>query len=304
MSGTRVFGVLLVRDEVDVVRLNVLHHLSFGCERILALDNGSSDGTQTVLRRLADRVPLAWTSDAGPYRQAELFTGLAQEAAAQGADWIVPLDADEFWIAPQGLEPVLEQQGPGAWEVERVEFIQRAGQERPSPEGLLTMTRRIETPLDPFETMDEFEAGRRSMFELEQGPKLLMRASAELEIGRGAHKAERLAGEIHPTGALTILHAPLRARACLDRKAEHGQRLERVGAPGLEGWQVRHWARRARSGTLDEGWAAHAYDADDTLRVGDRRVPLLRDDRLARALGRWVRSRPRQHLARALRRTY
>jgi glycosyltransferase involved in cell wall biosynthesis len=304
VSGTRVFGVLLVRDEVDVVRLNVLHHLSFGCERILALDNGSSDGTETVLRRLADRVPLSWTSDPGPYRQAELFTGLAQEATARGADWIVPLDADEFWIAPNGLPPVLERQGPGAWEVERVEFIQRVGQARPSPEGLLTMTRRIAEPLDPFDTMDQFEAGRRSMFELEQGPKLLLRASAELEIGRGAHKAAHLAGEIHPTGELEILHAPLRARACLDRKAEHGERLERVGAPGLEGWQVRHWAKRARSGTLDEGWAAHAYAADGTLHVGDRRVPLLHDERLARALGRWVRSRPRQLLARALRRTY
>ena len=303
MSGTRVFGVLLLRDEVDVVRLNVLHHLSFGCERILALDNGSSDGTRTVLQRLAERVPLAWTSDTGPYRQAELFTGLAREAATLGADWIVPLDADEFWVAPQGLEPLLAD-GPGAWEVDRVEFIQRVEQERPAPEGVLTMTRRIAEPVDAFDAIDEFEDGRRSMFELEQGPKLLLRASAELEIGRGAHKAEHLAGGIEPTEELTILHAPLRARSCLDRKAEHGERLERVGAPGLEGWQVRHWARRAREGTLDDGWAAHAYADDGTLHVGDRRVALLRDDRLARTLQRWVRTRPKQLVARVLGRTY
>ena len=41
-----------------------------------------------------------WTQDKGKYRQAEITTELAREAHSQGADWVIPIDADEFWYAP------------------------------------------------------------------------------------------------------------------------------------------------------------------------------------------------------------
>ena len=97
----------MVRDEVDIVRLCVLHHLTAGCERILVVDNGSSDGTTTVLRRLAKRTPVSWTFDPGPYAQDELMTGLVGEAARAGADWVLPLDADEFWTGEADLRAAL-----------------------------------------------------------------------------------------------------------------------------------------------------------------------------------------------------
>ena len=131
-----------------------------------------------------------------------------------------------------------------------------------------------------------------------------MRATPGLAIGRGAHEASGLAGTVAATRAATILHAPLRARACLERKAVHGDRLVQAGAEGLQGWQVRHWAAQARAGTLDEAWGAHAYDGRGTLQVGERRVPLVRDERLAVALRRWVRPPAKQLAARVLRKTY
>ena len=142
------------------------------------------------------------------------------------------------------------------------------------------------------------------MFEAKEAPKLAVRASPELEISRGAHAASGLLGSVEATDAVTILHAPLRARACLVRKAVHGDRLEDAGAEGIAGWQVRHWAALARAGTLDSAWEAHSYGEDDTLQVGPRRVPLVRDDRLAVTLTRWVRPAPKQLMARAMRRTY
>ena len=62
----RVFGILVVRNAVDAVRLCVLHHLCVGCERILVVDNGSSDGTTTVLRRLQTGTPLSFTGAIAP----------------------------------------------------------------------------------------------------------------------------------------------------------------------------------------------------------------------------------------------
>jgi hypothetical protein len=306
VSSARVIGVLVVRDEVDIVRLCVLHHLALGCGRILALDNGSSDGTATVLQRLAARVPLSWSSDVGPYRQHEFVTGLAQEARRLGADWILPLDADEFWISPGGLSAALScPSAHGAVEAARTELIQRRGRRRATPAGVLTLTMRVASPSDDDPAaIAQFQAGNRSMFEIAQGPKLAMRLTPDLAIDRGAHSASGLAGEVMPSRALTILHAPLRSRACLARKAVHGERLELAGAEGLQGWQVRQWASLARAGTLDAVWNAHAYDEQGMLQIGDRRLSLVRDRRLAMALKRWVRPPVTQFAARALRRTY
>jgi glycosyltransferase involved in cell wall biosynthesis len=297
--------VLLVRDEVDIVRLCVLHHLAAGCERILVLDNGSSDGTQTVLRRLAARVPISWSSDPGEFRQDELVTGLAQEATRAGADWILPLDADEFWVAPGGLAAALDRPSqPGALKVERDHFIQRRDQRRSTPAGVLSMTMRVAAPSKAAEAVDEFTSGRRSMFEVKVGGKLAMRASPNLVVDRGAHTASGLPALAVEATDVIILHAPLRSRACFAGKADHGERLERAGWQGTQGWHVRHWAARLGEGALDAEWAAHSYDGDGTLLVGTRRVPLVRDDRLASTLRRWVRSPAKQLVARALGRTY
>ena len=48
-----VWGVSIVRDEVDVVGLTVRHLLDQGVSRILVADNCSVDGTRELLRSLA-----------------------------------------------------------------------------------------------------------------------------------------------------------------------------------------------------------------------------------------------------------
>ena len=301
----RVWGVLVVRDEVDVIRICVLHHLALGCERILVLDNGSTDGTTTVLRRLAERVPLTWTSDPGAYHQGEFVTGLAREARRAEADWILPLDADEFWIAPRGLDAALDRsRETGGVRVDRVELVQRREQVGATPAGLMTMTMRAPAPSRGEAAIREFLAGERSLFEVRPDAKLALRPTRRLRVGRGAHGAVSMAGPVEDTDLLTILHAPLRSRACLARKAEHGERLEQAGYDADQGWQVRHWAASARAGTLDREWAAHAYDAGGAISVAGRRVPLVRDHRLADAVRRWVRPRPKQLAARLLQRSY
>ena len=148
----------------------------------------------------------------------------------------------------------------------------------------------------------EREAGTRSIFELGRSPKQAMRTSPDLVLDRGGHGGTGL--EDAASGAVTIFHAPLRFASCLERKAEHGERLEQIGCEGLEGWQVRHMAALARAGRLEDAWQAHAYSRDGTLTVGERSVSLEYDDRLAGTLGHLVRPRARQLAARVLRRTF
>ena len=96
-----VWGVSIVRDEVDVIGLTVRHLLDQGVSRILVADNCSVDGTRELLRSLARTTRrVAVVTDHEPaYYQSEKMTWLAHQAWRGGADWIVPFDADEFWFA-------------------------------------------------------------------------------------------------------------------------------------------------------------------------------------------------------------
>ena len=91
-------------------------------------------------------------STAGPYRMAELTNRLAAEARRQGADWVLPIDADEFFVAPAPLPQVLGASDAGALRIEVVNFVQRHRRRRPSERGLLTMDHR------PARTIAQAEA--------------------------------------------------------------------------------------------------------------------------------------------------
>lgn len=96
-----VWAVSMVKDEQDVVGFTIEHLLAEGVDRILVADNLSSDGTRAVLRGWAARAPVTILEDRlFAYYQADKMTHLARLAAARGAGWIVPFDADELWCAP------------------------------------------------------------------------------------------------------------------------------------------------------------------------------------------------------------
>src|SRR4028119_277959 len=126
----RVYGLLVARNEVDIIRTNVLYHLSLGLDRLLVVDNGSSDGTDRVLGELARDPRVRWTRDEGLFYHGHIATELAREAYGEGADWVVPIDADEFWYAPGGdLRGVLEQSEAGALGAAGWHALQRAARE-------------------------------------------------------------------------------------------------------------------------------------------------------------------------------
>lgn len=93
----------MVRDEADIIEVTVRHLRDEGVDRVLIADNLSRDGTRELLDDLGRSLPIDVVDDADPaYRQSEKMTELARRAAAAGADWIIPFDADEIWRARRG----------------------------------------------------------------------------------------------------------------------------------------------------------------------------------------------------------
>lgn len=96
----RCLAVLTVRNEAAFLLEWLAHHRACGFTDFLVFSNDCQDGTDTILDRL-DRLGLVThIRNDGPYDQGGIqFTALKQADKLQivkDADWILPLDVDEF----------------------------------------------------------------------------------------------------------------------------------------------------------------------------------------------------------------
>lgn len=257
----------MVRNEVDVIRANVLYHLSIGFDRLLIVDNGSTDGTRRALRRLSKDPRVRWTRDRGPFRQGDVFTELAREAYREGADWVAPVDADDFWHA-RGvpLRGILEETKATALRVRHIDFIQRREQLYSSPQALLHMTRRVSQPVDRARVPELLASQKLSYVETARLPKLISRSSEAIKIVKGAHTLRGIEGPIEDTDRILLLHAPLRSLAHLELRASSADRRFGTGAALGPGWHARRWQKLKRESGLEREWAANSY-ADGCLDV-------------------------------------
>ena len=161
-----VFGISIVRNEADILRVNILHHISVGIDRFIIIDNDSSDGTRQVLHALSAEHPIDWTRCRGAFLQSELTTELAREAFLRGADWVIPIDADEFWYAPRGdLRGVLARGRPQVlcrpgWSIS----FSVANRSMRRTHALLHMTMRAPHAIGPVHRVEELVETRKIAF--------------------------------------------------------------------------------------------------------------------------------------------
>ena len=100
VAAKRVLAITMVKNEQDIIESFVRHTLSFADE-LLVCDHQSTDATREILGNLkAEGLPLdIRTEYRAEYAQATFMNALLCEAAEQRqADFIVPLDADEFLL--------------------------------------------------------------------------------------------------------------------------------------------------------------------------------------------------------------
>jgi hypothetical protein len=286
-----IFAVMMVRNERDILPVNLRYHLDQGIDHILVADNGSTDGTAEILEEFAATNRVHVFARPGPFHQADTTTELAREAFLRGATWVLPIDADEFWHVPGGrLDDVLaDASEAGALEVQVVNFVQRREQEALDVRGLLTMTRRVPAPVGAAGDAAELvESGRVAFVEIRYPPKHVSRACITLRIGQGNHQVSGTDGPVTKSDAIVCLHAPLRAREALAiGKVEQGRRVEEVNHYLRQAWHVRRWRRLADEGAIDAEWAANSY-RDDSLDVCGQRHQLAVDTTLRDVVAPWI----------------
>lgn len=222
-----VVGVAMVRDEADVIE-GTLRHMADEVDWLLVADNNSVDGTGEILQQLRRELPLQWVDDPEPaYYQSAKMTALAEKAAADGATWIVPFDADELWYAPHRLADVL------AGQVEPIAYARLFNHLATGLDG---------NDRDPF----------RSMVYRQPEPAPLVKVAFRWEpgavIAQGNHDVQLPSGHLG-VPSLEIRHFPARSSAQWTRKGLNGSAAYRaaVDLPETDG---AHW--RAYGQLVDE----------------------------------------------------
>lgn len=96
----RFLAVLTVRNEAAFLLEWLAHHRAAGFTDFLVFSNNCQDGTDTMLDRLSEAKALTHLRNDGPYDARGIqFTALKQADRldiVRQADWILPLDIDEF----------------------------------------------------------------------------------------------------------------------------------------------------------------------------------------------------------------
>ena len=286
-----VYGISMIRNEADLVRLNVLYHLSLGVDRMLIVDNGSTDGTDGLLKSLSDRDSrVRWFRDDGPFLPSRVMTGLARQAFGEGADWVLPVDADEFWHAPGGdFRRVLETSRAGVLQAEAINFIQWREQRVSEPEALLHMTRRAAAPVGPHgHAQDLVESGEIAFVEKVYPTKCLARPSQEIYIETGHHRIDGVEGTTRRTDELVCLHAPIRSRDALAERIRSSARAAEAGRKQGQGRNRRRLADLNSETAIEREWAANSYEGDH-LDINGERHPVVFDPHLRNAVAPFLR---------------
>ena len=100
MSPFKIYSLLLVKNEADVIRDSLLAAAEWS-DKVIVMDNGSQDGTLEIVQELAAQHPriVAFMQYTGGFRiglRAKAFKAFRHEMTRNDW-WCVRLDADEFF---------------------------------------------------------------------------------------------------------------------------------------------------------------------------------------------------------------
>lgn len=202
---------LLIRDEDDILRENLLYHLSQGIDFFIVTDNLSVDNSPNILREFESQgvVHLINEKDDN-YSQAIWVTRMARLAKSKfNADWVINSDADEFWWPKNGsikstLEKISEKYG--VINVPRHNFVPR-----------------VDTAMQILEFMVVRHVQSQNSLGQTLPSKICHRGLEDVEIQQGDHSVSSSSElMIFPESPFEIFHFPIRTYARFENKIAKG----------------------------------------------------------------------------------
>ena len=267
---------LLVRDEADIIRTNIEFHLAQGVDAVIAIDNGSRDGTREILDDYARaNVAVVFDEPGRDYAQSTWVTRAALHARDEmGADWIINSDADEFWAAPGTTLKQVARTAKAPQLICTRRNMLCAHEELNGGKSPAELVYRVarNVPLAPLADIyvDPLPA---PYFYLNLPPKVMVQAAGLMRVKQGNHSALFEGSDSAQNCAIEVFHFPVRSRTQFERKIVQGGHayLANKEFPENTGWHWRRWHRAY----YEHGLGAPLADAlpsrqrlDQDLRAG------------------------------------
>lgn len=259
------WGVMMVRDEADIIEASIRHAL-WHLDGMIVADNLSTDGTSRILDQLTSEFPQlrVVNDDVEAYMQSAKTTALGRLAASTdpALEWVVPIDADETWrVRGRPYERIADFLGSVGWNVAYARILNHVVVEGIDVVGGIFGSARM-----PYRIPDPGEL-----------PKVALRWEHGATIHQGNHGCSLPSCPVLPeydpdTAVLEIRHFPYRSRAQLARKVRSGAAAYRaaVDLPETYGTHWREYDRiiteRGEAG-IDEIWAGLSYTAETVGRL-------------------------------------
>ena len=277
---------LLVKNECDIIRQNIEFHLSSGVDHIIAIDNGSRDGTRDILADYERRgIVTVIDEPRQNYAQSEWVTAAALRARDEfGADWILNNDADEFWLAPSGdLKQEILSATTGKLICERRNMLYACDDE--NIWNWLDKARyRVAEPVSFTKPRDIFENSLPAPYlSLMLPPKMLLIAHGLESVSQGNHDGSYESSMNTLDSPIKIYHYPIRSKKQIRVKVMQGGEAyarNKELAPST-GWHWRRWYHILQNQGI-EAVLADILPSSDSLR-SDRETGIVIEDNTMRS---------------------
>ena len=220
----RIVAVSMIRNDADIVA-SFLGHCAALFDRVFAVAHHSADGTAEMLAAATRKMPLSLrTFRQRDKRQGDILTALAREAFADGVDWVLPLDADEF-----------------------PEFGNRAELEaallRAEDGPVASLRWRNAHPMVPgrfdrFDTTGRYEVAVRAASHTKLAlHRSLLAEMPDFVLSHGSHAVLRdgCPAELAPAEVGHLRHIPIRSRERFEVKIAQGILTTQLRADKMEG---------------------------------------------------------------------
>jgi hypothetical protein len=275
-------GISLVRDGRDILPYICGHYLRLGFDRLLFIDDGSSDGTFEFLQKLSRREKrvLVRRVDLPDFQQSKLMTGAANELIRQGFHIIFPFDQDEFWnIELCAIRRVARQAPGGLFRGEWTQFVQDRRVKEPGHFGLLRAKYRAPALARGWTTTPVGKP--RQTLAL---PKMGFKSSDPVAVGGGQH-ALKQGPTVTLAEGLEVFHLSVRSERTLEWRKSTAPRMRNVAVRLKKLLDSLPPADRRSLAERDEGpWELNSADRDGCMAGEDGLILALVPDRRLQAL--------------------